>query len=144
MSTTLIFYEGIMQASRDRPILEGFRLVSTMCATRRVIIATSGDKSRVVHQLRTEKVQDSIAEVLDRSEHLAPLPLWERQIEVVRSRYPLELVIASDPIIVSWSIGHGIPALLFAHPGFALPAQRPVQGNRNWEELVNELELRTS
>jgi hypothetical protein len=33
--------------------------------------------------------------------------------------------------------------LLFAHPGFGRPPQRPEQGSRTWEGLVQELEART-
>lgn len=131
-----------MLASRDRPILEGFRLVQSLCLSSRVIVVTSGKKSRVEYQLRTEGITDQIADIYDETLALAPLPLWERQIEVVRSRYPVDYVVSADPDIIEWCLEHDLNALLFAHRGFSRPTQRPGQGHRSWESLRKELDAR--
>lgn len=143
MSGTLVFYEGVLQNRRQQPILAGFQLVHALAMTgQRILVATSGTTERVEHQLRTERLQDRIADVIDNSVALEPHPLWRRQIEVARSRGPLEGILTDDPKIVEYAVEHGVLGLLFAHPGFARPAQRPEIGNRNWEDLVAELEAR--
>jgi hypothetical protein len=140
--TILVFYEGVLQTRRDQPILDGFRLVQSLCMGNRVILATSGTKERVDHQLRTERLQDFIAEIIDNTVDLPPVPLWRRQAELARSRHPISIILASDPMIVEWAVEHGVAGLFFAHPGFSSPAYRPDQGNRTWEDLVAEMEAR--
>jgi hypothetical protein len=142
VSASLVFYEGVMQTPRNQPILEGFRLVQALAISNRIVVATSGKKERVERQLRTERIQDNIVDVLDAAADLPPLPLWQRQLEIVRSRGPVSLVLAADPTIVQWAVEVGVVALLFAHPGHSGPPIRPVQGNRSWEELLEELEAR--
>jgi hypothetical protein len=140
--TILIQYEGVLQTHRDQPILDGFRLVQSLALGHRIVLMTSATEERVMHQLRTEKLQDKIAEVIDKKVDLPPLPLWKRQIEVARSRYGLSLVLTAHPEVAEWVVEHGVSSLFFAHPGFNRPAQRPDQSNRTWVELVEELENR--
>jgi hypothetical protein len=142
MSTLLVQYEGVLQTDRDQPILDGFLLVQSLALGMRLVIATSATEARVAHQLRTEKLTDKIAEVIDRSVDLRPLPLWQRQIEVARTRYPVTMVLTARPEVAEWVVGHGITSLFFAHPGFSRPALRPDIGNRKWSSLVTEMEGR--
>lgn len=142
MSTILVFYEGVLQSSRDQPILDGFRLVGSLAIANRVVLVTSGSAERVEHQLKTERLQGQIADIIDRTITLDPIPLWQRQIEVARARWPVSTVITSQPEIAEYAVSHGLVSLFFAHPGFSKPAQRPEQGNRTWEELTDELDRR--
>jgi hypothetical protein len=142
MSVILCFYEGVLQTHKDQPILDGFRLVQALGISHRVIVATSGSAARVDHQLRTERLQAIIAEIVDEKADLPPLPLWSRQIESIRSRYPVSMVISADPMVIQWVVERGVVGLFFAHPGFGRPMQRPEQGNRTWERLLEELEAR--
>jgi hypothetical protein len=140
--TVCVFYEGVLQTPRNQPILTGFLLVASLAQGNRVVLATSGSSERVDHQMRTEKLQDKIAEIVDSSLDLPPLPLWQRQIEVLRSRHPVTMVLTAEPFVAEWVLSKGMTSLFFAHPGFSRPAIRPVQGNRDWESLVQELEAR--
>lgn len=140
--TILVFYEGVLQTRRDQPILDGFRLVQSLCQGNRVILATSNTKARVEHQLRTERLQDLIADIVDKEVDLPPMPLWERQIEWVRSKFPISMILSADPSIIEWTADHLMVGLFFSHPGFSHPALRPEQGQRSWESLLTELEAR--
>ena len=141
--TIAVAYEGVLQTHKNQPILTGFLLIGSLAQSNRVVLFTSGSKDRVEHQMRTEKLQDKIAEIVDESLDLPPLPLWQRQLEVLRTRHPVTMVITAEPQLAQWVVEKGMTSLFFAHPGFSRPAQRPVQGNRNWENLMEELEART-
>lgn len=140
--TYLVFYEGLMMTPRDQPILDGYRLVQTLGMQDRVLVATDESEARVAHQLRTERIDTVVAEILDDSLDLPPLPLWQRQIEVARSKYLVKTVVTARPEIVLYAIEHGMMTLYFAHPSYSGPAIRPQVGNRTWEQLVEELEAR--
>jgi hypothetical protein len=140
--TILVSYEGVLMNHKDQPIMDGFLLVQSLAEKNRIVLATSGSRARVEHQLRTERMADQVAEVIDKTVHLDPLPLWERQIELARSYWTVGMIITADPLISEYAIEHGIVSLFFAHPGFSKPAQRPVQGNRTWEQLTEELDRR--
>lgn len=140
--TILVFNEGVLQSSKDQPILDGFRLVGALALSQRVVLVTSGPAERVEHQLRAERLKDDVADILDHTVALDPLPLWRRQIEVARARWPVSTVLTAQPEIATFAVDHGLVSLFFAHPGFSQPAQRPEQGNRTWEELTHELDRR--
>lgn len=142
--TYLVSYEGVLMNSKDQPIMDGFLLVQTLALGNRIVLTTSGSRARVDHQLRTERLTDKIADVIDESVDLAPQALWKRQIEVARSRWPVSVILTADPQVSEYAIEHGIVSLFFAHPGFSKPAQRPEQGNRTWETLMSELDARWS
>lgn len=142
--TILVFYEGVLQSDKDQPILDGFRLVASLAATQRVVLVTRGTEERVEHQLRTERIRDRIADIIDHTVELDPIPLWKRQIEVARSRWPVAMVLTGHPEVAEYAVSHGLVSLFFAHPGFSKPAQRPEQGNRTWEQLTEELDRRWS
>jgi len=141
--TYLVQYEGVLMHD-ETPIMQGFQLIQSLAMANRLVLMTSGTEERVQHQLRTERLQDQVAEVIDSSVGLPPLPLWQRQIEVARSRSPLTYLVTSQPHIAEYAVEHGLVSLFFAHPGFSRPARRPEQGNRDWESLVGELTARWS
>ena len=141
--TYLVQYEGVLY-NNDSPILQGFQLIQSLSGVNRIVLMTSGNRARVEHQLRTERLQDRIADIVDESVALPPLPLWRRQVEWARSQYPVAYVLTAQPEIAEYAVEHDMIGLFFAHPGFSRPAQRPEQGNRSWEELVAELQARWS
>ena len=140
--TILVFNEGVLQSSKGQPIIDGFRLVQMLAQTQRVVLVTSGSKELVEHQLRTERLLDNIADIMDNDVALAPLPLWCRQIEVARARWSVSLILTADPQVAKFAVERGVVTLFFSHPGFSIPAQRPETGNRSWEELTEELDRR--
>lgn len=140
--TILVFNEGVLQSSKNQPIIDGFRLVQMLAHTQRVVLVTSGPKELVEHQLKTERLLDDIADIIDKSVALEPLPLWARQIEVARSRWAVSMVVTADPQVAKYTVERGVVTLFFAHPGFSIPAQRPETGNRSWEQLTEELDRR--
>lgn len=140
--TVLAYAEGLLWSRRDRPILGGFQLLSPLGQSHRLIMATAGTAEVLEHRLRTERLKDQVAEMLDISDGIAGLPLWRRQFEVARSRYPLDFVISADPLVVEWVVDHGVPALFFCHPGFAQAPLRAERGKARWDDLVNEVEAR--
>lgn len=142
--TYLVFYEDVLMNHHEQPIMQGFQLIQSLAGANRIVLATKGSGERVEHQLRTERLQDAISEVIDKSVDMAPLALWKRQIEVARSRYPVAYVITAEPAVAEYAVEHGMVSLFFAHPGFSRPAQRPEQGNRDWDSLVAELQARWS
>ena len=143
--TILVAYEGVLQVDgKEQPIIDGFRLVQSLALSNRIVLMTRGTTARVEHQLRTERLQDSIAETIDNTVALEPLPLWERQIEVARAKWPVAMMLTGDPQVAQYTVERGIVTLFFAHPGFSKPALRPEQGNRTWEQLTDELDRRWS
>lgn len=141
--TYLVQYEGVLYTG-STPILQGFQLVQSLAMANRIVIMTSGSRARIEHQLRTERLQDQIADVIDETAHLPPLPLWRRQIEHARNQFPVAYIVTSDPAIAEFAVENGMVGLFFSHPGYSRPAQRPEQGNRSWESLVAELDARWS
>lgn len=142
--TILAFYEGVLQNHKEQSVMDGFRLVQSLAMGNRIVLITRGTKARVEHQLRTERLMDAIADIIDNTVSLDPIPLWQRQIEVARSQWPVSMVLTGDPAVAEYAVEHGIVSLFFAHPGFSLPAQRPEQGNRTWDQLTAELDRRWS
>lgn len=143
MAEILVFREGILRTRRgDRPLRAGFEIVHSLALSNRVIIATSETAELVQDQLRAERLSVTVADVVDKTLALPPLPLWQRQIEYVRTGLPTLMVITDDPDVVEWTLTQRMTAMLFAHPSHAGPALRPAQGNRRWTELVEELEAR--
>jgi hypothetical protein len=140
--TTLIAYEGVLMNWKEQPIRDGFLLAHSLVTGNRLVIMTSGTRERVDHQLRTERLQEAVAEVIDNSVALEPLPLWQRQIELARSYWPVSMIITAQPEVAEYAVEQGVVSLFFAHPGFSHPAQRPEQGNRSWEQLTAELDQR--
>lgn len=143
MSEILVFREGVLQSRRgDRPISEGFEIVYGLSMVHRLIIATEKTTELVQHQLRNERLSVTIADVVDQSLDLPPLPLWQRQIEYVRAGLPTLMVLSDDPEVVEWTLVNRMTAMLFSHPAHSGAALRPQHGNRRWETLVEELEAR--
>lgn len=140
--TFLVFYEGVLVNSNEQPIMQGFQLIQSLAVGNRIVLATRGPRARVEHQLRTERLQDQIADVIDSSVDLPPLALWKRQIEVARTQFPVSVILTAHPEIAEHAVEHGVVSLFFAHPGFSRPAQRPEVGNRSWDDLVAELSAR--
>ena len=142
MTTILAFYEGLLANRHDEPILDGYRLIQNLGEFNRIVLATAATQERVEHQLQTERVFALISEVIDKSVDLPPMPLWERQIEVARSRSHVSRILTANPEVAQYAVEHGIVALFYAHPSFSQPAIRPQVGNRSWENLLVELEAR--
>jgi hypothetical protein len=142
VSTILAYEHGLLWSHKDRPILAGFQLLHNMCLGNRVIVATNNSREALERKLRTERLQDLIADVVDETVSLPPLPIWKRQFELIRSQYSLSMVLTADPEIVSHAIEEMVPSLFFSHPGFAESAKLPVVGARNWENILEELEIR--
>lgn len=138
----LMFYEEVLMAPSERPILNGFLLAHTLVAQNRLLIATSGTEEKINHQLRTERLQGQIAEIIDNSVDLPKVPLWRRQIEIARSRGGLDMVITPDPLVMQWLLEQNVLGMLFSHPVHVGKARRPQQGNRSWDELIEEMEAR--
>lgn len=141
--TYLVSYEGVLMNDKDQPIRDGFLLVHNLILNNRIVICTEGTRAQVEHQLRTERLISMVDDVIDKTVHLDPLPLWQRQIEVARSQWSVSTVLTANPQIAEYAIGHGLVSLFFAHPGFSRPAMRPEVGNRSWEELTAELDRRS-
>lgn len=141
--TVLVSYEGVLMNHKDQPIRDGFLLVHALATGNRLVILTDSTKERVEHQLRTERLLEQVAEVIDKTVHLEPLPLWQRQIELARSYWPVSTILTADPKVAEYAVEHGVVSLFFAHPGFSLPAIRPETGNRSWEQLMDELDRRS-
>jgi hypothetical protein len=142
MTTYLAFYEGFLVNKHQEPILASWQMIQILGERNRVVLATSDSRERVEHQLKTERVYQAVTEVIDKTVELSPLPLWQRQIEVARSRYLVTTIIAADPEIAQYAIEHGIVVLFYAHPSFSQPAIRPQVGSRKWESLIEELDSR--
>ena len=142
MATILCFYEGVMSTG-NRPIFDGQLLVTGMSENNRLVMATSGTADRIDHEMKKIRgLSQRVVEIMDKTLDLPPLTLWQRQIEMARSKWTVSMVLASDPAIIEYAVEHGVVGLFFAHPGFSRPAQRPDQSQRGWKALVNELEAR--
>jgi hypothetical protein len=143
--TYLVFYEGVLVTPQsETPIMQGFQLIQSLAIGNRIVLVTSGSRDRVDHQLRTERLQDRVADVIDKTVDLPPVALWQRQIEKARASWPVAYVVTSEPVVAEYAVEHDMVSLFFAHPGFSRPAQRPETGNRSWEDLVAELDRRWS
>lgn len=140
--TVLVQFEHVVTAADiPRPIQAGKHLLLVLLETQRVVLLTAGRRSAAERFLLTEGLR-GVADIVDSSVALPDVPLYERQIELVLSRGPVDFLLAGDPALVSWAVGRGLTTLLFSSPVSSTLRLRPERGNQSWDELVAVLDAR--
>jgi len=131
--------DGILRAPTGAVIPEGRYLIEALRPMGRIVFmcdTTEDDARRWLQQNRvpSEEILGTAVD-LGRGE-----PLRHRQINVLRALGPMRFVVDPDPSVVAWALSEGITSLLFAHPVFALPKNRPdiETPKRKWADIEEE------
>lgn len=139
--TTLIEFEGILQSTgNNTPILPGRFLLEALRTLGRVVVLTTQSEEYVTQWLWQNKlvVDDLItpAALIDPADNPRI-----RQIQTARTRGLVELVVTTEPAVITWCLNQGVPSLLFAHPEHLIPTSRPGHqaSRRSWDEIQEEL-----
>ena len=140
--TVLVAYEDVLWSPRrNAAITEGEYLLRSLLFSKRVVILTELERSRVEHHMMVSNFT-TVADIVDKSVEIPDQPLRYRQIEVERAKGAVEFVVTPDPAVAEWVVRHGILALFFAHPSVAEPMRRPEGGAKPWADLVKAVEDR--
>jgi hypothetical protein len=144
VSQVAIVLDGVMRKN-DQESLNGpgMLLYRALEGYTRVSILAAGDPARVEHFLKINRISEfSQVEYTRESDGISRVARRLAQINRLRRVGHVDFVIEPDPEIAAELVAHGIPALLFAHPQFAIPTWRPdfTGGSRPWDNLVGELD----
>jgi phosphoglycolate phosphatase-like HAD superfamily hydrolase len=141
-----VAYEGVMVKEDDHnaPIQEAVDMVRAMAAFGRVVILAEASTQIVERFLAIHKV-DKVVEVISGAERPGPEPLVARQIAQHRANGTrLDMVVVSDPSLVTWALEARLATLLFLAPWSVPPKFRPDDdaGRPTWEQIEADLDSR--
>lgn len=124
-----------------QPITVGKLLLQAFSQSGMVtLLAGNGDRTRmdlITHHLDDERHQVAIAE----SDSLLSVP---ENIAKFRGMGRFDLVVDSDPSVITWAYSQGLNCLLALEPKFMDPRFRPDGGGvASWAQMVDEIESQT-
>lgn len=145
--------EGVLKPYDDNNAIgSGVLLYKSLVLLHRVtLVIDHRDKAVTQHWLKMNGLIDHAAEVY--YEVGDPEDVAERrdyQIKRMRQSGPVNYVVESDPYVVEKLFGNGVPAFLFASPGYMRPEHRPGTKEEltSWDSLMatvlREKELRAN
>lgn len=140
----VVALDGVLRSlAGGTPIQEGRLLLEALKSVGVVFILTDESEDRARRWLSQNNVF-SFDFILDSKVDLNDgVPLRQRQVQVLAAkRGKISLFVDHEPMNVAWAMGRGITSLLFTHPIFALPNNRPdtMEGKRSWEEITKTYE----
>jgi hypothetical protein len=133
----LVALEGVLSSDNtDNPNRTGALLYYALRANNRVAIFTSWSKKDAEHWLMVNGFI-GYDELIDNTYELIGEELGQRQVNLARSKNPVELVVSADPGLCAWTFGQGLPSLLFANPDTMNLSNRPDSPTkvRAWDSI---------
>lgn len=140
--------DGVLRAQDDSPIPTGVLMCGTLTVYNRMTFLSSTSTAETERWMNQNKVVDYDI-VLDRSVHLEGEDLVERQLNVARTKGPIDLFITSNPDHWVYAFNHGIPCVMFGVPAYQRVEFRPDAPKRvrSWDNIVEAVakqnEIRT-
>lgn len=137
----LVELDGVMRTTDDKIIATGILLYSTLTAYNRMTIMTSMSKPEVERWLATNKIVDFDL-VIDSSVYLEDEDPHTRQIDVARSRGPVDLFITANPNNWVYAFEQGISCVMFGVPAYLRPEFRPdgPKKLRSWDKITEAID----
>lgn len=140
--------DGVLMGANDAPIATGVLMVGTLTVYNRMTFLSSGSSAETQRWMNQNKVVDYDL-VLDNSVGLEGEDLVERQLNVARTKGPIDLFITANPDHWVYAFNHGIPCVMFGVPAYQRVEFRPdaPKRARSWDNIVEAVakqnEIRT-
>jgi len=140
--------DGVIQGKNQEPVPTGVLMVGSLSSWNQLTFLTESTENELILWLNINKVVD-FDRIIDSSVHLEGENLVKRQLNVVRSRGPIDLFITNNPSHWAHAFEAGIPSVMFAVPSYTRTEFRPDAPKRvrSWDEIEEAIskqnELRT-
>jgi hypothetical protein len=135
----IVSLDGIIRSTVGGSVIrEGRDLLAGLKSIANIVLLTDDKEDSAKRWLLQNKVTsydfivDSSVDLKDGS------PLRQRQVNVVLSKTgKVLLFVDHEPENISWAMSQGITSMLFAHPVYALPKNRPGTKvfRKTWEDI---------
>jgi hypothetical protein len=145
----LVALEGVLSSDNtDNPNRTGALLYYALRTNNRVAIFTSWSKKDAEHWLAVNGFI-GYDELIDNTYDLIGEELPQRQVNLARSKNPVDLVVSADPVLCAWTFEQGLPSLVFANPDTMNISNRPdaPKKARAWgaiEETITKRNIKRS
>lgn len=137
----LVALDGVLSSDSGEPIRAGVALYYALNVNNRVALMTKRGEEDAKQWLQAHGIIN-YDDLIDSSFELAGEDLKKRQFTMSRSRAPIEMYVDSDPKMCAWVFEEqSVPAILFAHPGFARVENRPDAPKkvRAWSDIEDSI-----
>lgn len=144
----IVEIDGVLRTEDEAPIATGVLMVGTLTVYNRMVFLSSGSAEATERWMNQNKVVDFDL-VIDNSVALEGEDLVERQLNVARTKGPVDLFITSNPEHWVYAFNHGIPSVMFGVPAYQRIEFRPDAPKRvrTWDQVVETVakqnEIRT-
>jgi len=137
--------DGVLRGSNEEPIGTGVIMTGTLSVYNKLTLLSSSTQKETKYWLDVNKIVDFDL-IMDSSIALPDEPLAERQLNVCRSRGPVDLFITNNPTTWAYAFEQGIPSVMFAVPSYTRPEFRPDAPKkvRAWGDIEAAIEKQNS
>ena len=137
----LVDVDGVLKGRAEEPISTGILMVSTLSAYNRLIFMTDTTEDELIRWLEINKIVDHDV-IIDNKHRLVEENLKERQINIARSRGPVDLFITNDPSLWAFAFNLGIPSMMFGVPSYTRVEFRPDAPRkvRAWNDIERAID----
>ena len=138
----IVSLDGVIRSTVGGTVIrEGRDLLAGLKSIANIVLLTS-DKEDVAKRWLLQNKITSYDFLVDSSVDLRDSsPLRQRQVNVVLAKTgKVLLFVDHEPENITWAMSQGITSMLFVHPTYALPKNRPGTKifRRTWEEIEKE------
>ena len=136
----LVDIDGVLRGPQEEPISTGVIMVGSLSAWNQITLMSSIPEHELTHWLNTNKIVD-FDRILDSSVHLEGEVLGERQVNVARSKGPIDLFITNSPKMWAYAFNMGIPSVMFGVPSYTRTEFRPDAPKRvrQWDDIEESI-----
>lgn len=138
--TIVMFIDGVLRSHTGTPIYQGLALYRLFNDNNQVILLGThkGKDDRWLKEHKINKLDDLIDYTIPGMTD--EFPEW-RQIEHLRGKGPVDLVITSDPKVVHKLLQVGMTSLMFLQPAYIKEEFRPDSrgGVKVWQDIDAEI-----
>jgi len=141
--------DGVLRGHRnDEPIMQGLQTVGALSSWNKVSFITELSKEAANQWINVNKIVD-FDYLIDSSVGLEGEVLKHRQINHLRSKGAIDILITADPSLWAHGFDQGLACMLFGVPTYTRPEFRPDAPKkvRSWTDIevsiAKQNELRT-
>jgi hypothetical protein len=136
----LVDIDGVLRGQNDEPIGTGIIMVGSLSSWNQITFMGNSTEAEIQYWADVNKVVD-FDRIIDSSVHLEGENLSERQINVSRSRGPIDLFITNSPKTWAYAFNLGIPSVMFAVPSYTRTEFRPDAPKRvrQWDDIERSI-----
>jgi hypothetical protein len=144
----LVDADSVIRTVTQQPIRTGIEMVGALSGFNNVTFITHSQKEDLARWLDVHKIVD-FDNIIDKSAALLGQVIYERQIQLARTRGNVDLVVTGNPLVWVYAFEQGIPSVMFGSPEYSRVEFRPDAPKkvRSWDDIVaavdKQNELRT-